>query len=468
MTNNEAQKTDSKMQKSDHSDATTTTSTTSTATIATITSTTTTSTTSEMKQDPESKSTKKPLKYSEFTSIYGMYCSYNDRGNSLLSRHKSLEDANRAAEAFFENTKRQNAIESGRDFAALEHTEIHCESPFRAFTTLGGCNSTCYITVKEIGIKECHLPELKVIARRENVFVARKSKEQLMAILEPIIHHKKHQNNWGKDIDIKHCKQCQSEHVEEYQKYIENDPIAREERSMKKMYRKSVVNGITQNQVERQYGLTFEDLKEGIVTEQLHFTRKGSFPRYYWKFEVAEINRFYRKKKMEKKQKRKKERTQRDNVQNEDKSENAETEPEKESDGKDERTKKRPFESFEAEGESIHCDSKKRKLNDNDNDNKINKAKDIETNEQVDYKGVPPHLRKFKWLYIDSALTDEGRVKIIKFLTGKYMRSDVEHEDVLLTRAEVEDGLKRILEETVFRMFFVAKIWKRVSVRRML
>ena len=86
----------------------------------------------------------------------------------------------------------------------------------------------------------------------------------------------------------------------------------------------------------------------------------------------------------------------------------------------------------------------------------------------VDYKGVPEPLRKFKWLYIESALTDEGRIKIIKFLTGKYTRKDVEKEDVLLTTAQVKEGGKRQIEESVFRMFFDTKRWRRVSVRRSL
>ena len=88
--------------------------------------------------------------------------------------------------------------------------------------------------------------------------------------------------------------------------------------------------------------------------------------------------------------------------------------------------------------------------------------------EKVDYKGVPEHLRKFKWLYVDNALTDKGRIKIIKFLNGRYTRNDVEQEDILLTRAQVKKEGKSQIEESVFRMFFDTKRWRRVSVRRIL
>ena len=68
--------------------------------------------------------------------------------------------------------------------------------------------------------------------------------------------------NEGREIDIKQCKQCQTEHVDEYKKYQkerENDPVVKEQKSMEKMYRGTLVNAITENQVRRQYGLTFED-----------------------------------------------------------------------------------------------------------------------------------------------------------------------------------------------------------------
>ena len=259
----DAQTVNSKMEKLDDSNATTTHNTTSAATTAT-----TTSKTSEMKQDSESKSdpksSKKVNKYSEFTSIYGFYCSYNRRIDSLHSRHNSLEEANRAVKSFLENTKRQYPD---------MYTSIYNHSPFEAFASFDISGIT-YFSVKEIEITKCHLDELKVIARRENVSVTRKSKKQLLAILEPIIYHKKHQNR-GEDIDIKHCKQCQSEHVEEYMKYQReraNDPMVKEQKSMRQMYRGSLVNALTENKVKRQYGLTFEDLREGIVSEQAETT----------------------------------------------------------------------------------------------------------------------------------------------------------------------------------------------------
>ena len=100
--------------------------------------------------------------------------------------------------------------------------------------------------------------------------------------------------------------------------------------------------------------------------------------------------------------------------------------------------------------------NKKRKLND-----------DVKV--QCDYKGVPEIFRKYKWLYMDcEELTDDGRQRIINFLSGKYMRNDVENEDILLKKVESIDGSKKVTKMTVFRMCFKVKKWKKVCISRKL
>ena len=370
VTKNDDSTTNSKIEESDDSNQSNAASTTSTATTAT-----TTSTTSKMKQDSESKSedksSKKRGKYSEFTSIYGFYLAIDRRKDSLHSRHNTLEEANCAAKSFLEDIKRR--------YPDL-FCSIYNQSPFEAWTSR--FEGTAYLSVKEIEITKCQLDELKVIARRENVSVTRKSKKQLLAILEPIIFHKKHLNE-GREIDVRHCKQCQTEHVEEYKKYQkerENNPMVKELKLMEKMYRGTLVNAITENQVRRQYGLTHEDLREGIVSEQLHFMRRCTFGNYYWKFEKAEVIRFARKKKMEKEQKRKDE-----VMEKEGKIEDAETAETAKSLKKSQ--KKRGRETLKSDSESVSV-PKKRKLKHVRNDKEVDSKADLENKNEEEKQEI--------------------------------------------------------------------------------
>eukprot|EP01084_Bolivina_argentea_P104938 187855_1 len=102
--------------------------------------------------------------------------------------------------------------------------------------------------------------------------------------------------------------------------------------------------------------------------------------------------------------------------------------------------------------------TKKRKLNEDSN---------TETVSNIDFKGVPLKFRNYKWLYCGSdQLTDDGRKKIINFLSGCYKREDVEKEDVLLKRVEMMDGNQKIVKDTVFRMCFKIKKWKKICIKR--
>jgi len=113
--------------------------------------------------------------------------------------------------------------------------------------------------------------------------------------------------------------------------------------------------------------------------------------------------------------------------------------------------RKRSFLEMDSE-EKVQPDSKRRKLNDNT-------ITSVDNRDNVDYKGVPVQLRKFKWLYEESMISDEDRKRIIDYMTGKYKREDVESEDVVL-KEESELGKK-----TVFRMCFKTKTWKKIVIR---
>ena len=80
--------------------------------------------------------------------------------------------------------------------------------------------------------------------------------------------------------------------------------------------------------------------------------------------------------------------------------------------------------------------------------------------------GIPMQLHKFKWLYADcNQLTQDGRGKIVQYMTGKYSQEGVEKEDVLLNRVDEGEG---VIKDSVFRMLFKTKNWKKVTLKRRL
>jgi len=75
--------------------------------------------------------------------------------------------------------------------------------------------------------------------------------------------------------------------------------------------------------------------------------------------------------------------------------------------------------------------------------------------------GIPEALHRFAWLHTNcNALTQPNRERIVLFMTGQYSVDNVEKEDVLLNR--MVDDTKGITKDTVFRMMFATKKWKKV------
>eukprot|EP01083_Nonionella_stella_P025913 71355_1 len=72
------------------------------------------------------------------------------------------------------------------------------------------------------------------------------------------------------------------------------------------------------------------------------------------------------------------------------------------------------------------------------------------------------YLSKYKWLTQDcNQLNEESRNKIISYLNGKYIKNDVDKEDVLINKRVDEKGLIR---KSVFRMLFKERKWKKVAI----
>merc|ERR1712204_91741 len=75
--------------------------------------------------------------------------------------------------------------------------------------------------------------------------------------------------------------------------------------------------------------------------------------------------------------------------------------------------------------------------------------------------GIPEALHRFAWLHTNcNALTQPNRERIVLFMTGQYSVDNIEKEDVLLNR--MVDDTKGITKDTVFRMMFATKKWKKV------
>eukprot|EP01084_Bolivina_argentea_P269812 458659_1 len=85
--------------------------------------------------------------------------------------------------------------------------------------------------------------------------------------------------------------------------------------------------------------------------------------------------------------------------------------------------------------------------------------------ERLTAMGIPKKLQKYKFLFHQcNVLTNRSREKIISFLTGKYMRNDVDSEDIVLNRIEeVKQSNEIKVIESIFRMFFKLKKWKPVK-----
>eukprot|EP01084_Bolivina_argentea_P269813 458661_1 len=88
--------------------------------------------------------------------------------------------------------------------------------------------------------------------------------------------------------------------------------------------------------------------------------------------------------------------------------------------------------------------------------------------ERIDAMGIPMNLRNYTFLYRNcNTLTKDSREKIILFLTGKYMRNDIETEDIVWNRTKL--GMQSTtfaIKESVFRMLFKARKWKKVTIKR--
>ena len=94
------------------------------------------------------------------------------------------------------------------------------------------------------------------------------------------------------------------------------------------------------------------------------------------------------------------------------------------------------------------------------NDNEI----DAEA-QRLNELGIPTNLHQFKWLYENcNQLTQQNREKIVSFMTGQYSQDGVEKEDILLNRTV--DAEKGVTKDSVFRMMFASKKWKKVVLSR--
>merc|ERR1712228_815310 len=98
----------------------------------------------------------------------------------------------------------------------------------------------------------------------------------------------------------------------------------------------------------------------------------------------------------------------------------------------------------------------------------LDKLDQTEKKEEIDPEvqklidlGIPIKLHSFKWLYTNcNQLTQQNREKIVAFMTGQYTMDNVEKEDVLLNR--MVDTQSGITKDSVFRMMFASKKWKKV------
>eukprot|EP01084_Bolivina_argentea_P269814 458662_1 len=88
--------------------------------------------------------------------------------------------------------------------------------------------------------------------------------------------------------------------------------------------------------------------------------------------------------------------------------------------------------------------------------------------ERIYAMDIPMNLRSYTFLYRKcNALTKDSRAKIILFLTGKYMRNDTEKEDIVWNKTKLAmQSTPCTIKESVFRMLFKARKWKKVTIKR--
>eukprot|EP01083_Nonionella_stella_P045311 121750_1 len=383
--------------------------------------TTDTKANTETKEEEKHKSGFKTGKYSPFTGFYGVFQTIGSATNkSCVSRHDTSSSANQSAIELFESFRAR----CGEGFGC---EDIMGNDPFHAFATIGLGSNTLWIEVKELELEKCLLPQLKQIANREGVDMSmHKGKKRLFQKLKPLIEHKKHLNRYD-DFDFARCDLCKVNHPELYAKYQEEqarNPLVVRHKLINNMYRKTMRNPIKESEVTSTYGLDPDELEKAVIAQEVHFQRKVCFGNQYIRYEKADIIKFHAKMQRLKK-------------------------------GKETESKKRKLEEIETSDSSNKNEepsTKKRRMND-------------------DFKGVPEILREYKWLYQDcDALTQEGRQKIIDYFMGEYTKKDVETEDVLLKRnMSVERNESKtsytVTTDSVFRMCFQTKRWRKVCVR---
>ena len=78
--------------------------------------------------------------------------------------------------------------------------------------------------------------------------------------------------------------------------------------------------------------------------------------------------------------------------------------------------------------------------------------------------GIPKALQRYKWLYANSnALTNDNRLKIIKYLTGKYRDMNREKEEIILNRIPLQNGKSK---DSVIWLLHKQGTWKKVTIQR--
>mmetsp|Transcript_54127 Transcript_54127/g.89608 ORF Transcript_54127/g.89608 Transcript_54127/m.89608 type:complete len:338 (+) Transcript_54127:40-1053(+) len=232
--------------------------------------------------------------YTSFTGVFGVYQQFGGygEGGRCVSRHNSIDDANRAAADLFEQYCKDRELEVGCE-------EILAHNPYQAFATIHGQSNTLHVKAQELEIEECQVAELKQILKRDHIELTKKtqSKKKLLAAIKPHIQHKKHLNRY-KEIDFGSCELCRDRHPDQYQEYQAEkarDPAVVRGKLISNMYRKTLFDAIKESEVKAQYGLTDDDLEKAVAAQELHFQKRSCFGNYYRRYERGDIIRYYKK-----------------------------------------------------------------------------------------------------------------------------------------------------------------------------
>eukprot|EP01083_Nonionella_stella_P286420 974952_1 len=237
-------------------------------------------------------------RYRHFTDIYGVFNNSSFKRNStgrLVSKHKSLEEANNAAKELF-NTYNNNggdAIKSETN--GMFYGDIRWMDNYPP--------STVKISVKELTLDKLKINELLELKIKYDIKNNTTKQDHeltpndLIKLIYPIIQHKMHENR-RKEKELLNCLLCQEIYKDEYDKLMEKrnkDPDVIRQRLQGAMFRKKIINPITEKQVKKKYGiiLTEKCISNGVTEQKLHWNTKSCFGNIYRVYEKDEIEKYY-------------------------------------------------------------------------------------------------------------------------------------------------------------------------------